>query len=219
MVGTYAYVNPVVAVVLGWLVLHEPITGRMLAAMALILGAVLWIQLAARPGAATAKRPRARCSAGIRRTHDEHRRDSTARGIPRRRSRTSSRGSRTARYRRAEWTHRAHLTVALWYATHHEAGEALDRMRAGILRLNRRTACPPRRRAGTTRPSPASTCTWSRATWRAKAARATGPSAPTGLVARYGDRELPLRHYSEGRLKSLEARAAWVEPDLEPLGW
>jgi drug/metabolite transporter (DMT)-like permease len=48
-VGTYAYVNPVVAVLLGWLVLHEPITGRMLAAMGLILGAVLWIQLASRP--------------------------------------------------------------------------------------------------------------------------------------------------------------------------
>jgi drug/metabolite transporter (DMT)-like permease len=59
VVGTYAYVNPVVAVVLGWLVLHEPITGRMLAAMALILGAVLWIQLASRPrtAAATGRSP------------------------------------------------------------------------------------------------------------------------------------------------------------------
>ena len=37
----------------------------------------------------------------------------------------------------AEWTHRAHLTVALWYATHHEAADALDLVRAGILRLNR----------------------------------------------------------------------------------
>jgi drug/metabolite transporter (DMT)-like permease len=48
VVGTYAYVNPVVAVLLGWVVLHEPITARMLVAMALILGAVLWIQLASR---------------------------------------------------------------------------------------------------------------------------------------------------------------------------
>jgi drug/metabolite transporter (DMT)-like permease len=56
VVGTYAYVNPVVAVLLGWLVLSEPITGRMLAAMALILGSVLWIQLAGRP-AARAERP------------------------------------------------------------------------------------------------------------------------------------------------------------------
>jgi drug/metabolite transporter (DMT)-like permease len=57
IVGTYAYVNPVVAVVLGWLVLSEPITGRMLTAMALILGSVLWIQLAARPATAAASRP------------------------------------------------------------------------------------------------------------------------------------------------------------------
>jgi drug/metabolite transporter (DMT)-like permease len=56
VVGTYAYVNPVVAVLLGWLVLSEPITQRMLAAMALILGSVLWIQLAGRP-AVRAKAP------------------------------------------------------------------------------------------------------------------------------------------------------------------
>jgi drug/metabolite transporter (DMT)-like permease len=42
-------VNPVVAVLLGWLVLHEAITGRTIAAMVLILGAVLLIQLAPKP--------------------------------------------------------------------------------------------------------------------------------------------------------------------------
>jgi drug/metabolite transporter (DMT)-like permease len=41
LVGTYAYVNPVVAVLLGWLLLDEAITGRTLGAMALILGAVV----------------------------------------------------------------------------------------------------------------------------------------------------------------------------------
>ncbi|MEP7175910.1 MAG: EamA family transporter [Gemmatimonadales bacterium] len=56
VVGTYAYVNPVVAVALGWLVLSEPITGRMLAAMGLILGAVLWIQLSTRPRLAAGAR-------------------------------------------------------------------------------------------------------------------------------------------------------------------
>jgi drug/metabolite transporter (DMT)-like permease len=44
IVGTYAYVNPVIAVLLGWLLLAEPITGRTVIAMALILGAVVWIQ-------------------------------------------------------------------------------------------------------------------------------------------------------------------------------
>ncbi|MEZ0335808.1 MAG: EamA family transporter, partial [Gemmatimonadales bacterium] len=46
LVGTYAYVNPVVAVLLGWLILHESVTLRTFAAMGLILGAVLMIQLA-----------------------------------------------------------------------------------------------------------------------------------------------------------------------------
>lgn len=44
IVGTYAYVNPVIAVLLGWLLLGEPVTARTFVAMALILGAVVWIQ-------------------------------------------------------------------------------------------------------------------------------------------------------------------------------
>jgi drug/metabolite transporter (DMT)-like permease len=46
VVGTYAYVNPVVAVLLGWMILDEAITLRTIGAMGLILGAVLMIQLA-----------------------------------------------------------------------------------------------------------------------------------------------------------------------------
>src|SRR2546428_139465 len=45
IVGTYAYVNPVIAVLLGWLILSEPVTARTFLAMSLILGAVIWIQL------------------------------------------------------------------------------------------------------------------------------------------------------------------------------
>ena len=48
IVGTYAYVNPVIAVLLGWLLLREPVTARTFLAMALIIGAVLWIQLFSR---------------------------------------------------------------------------------------------------------------------------------------------------------------------------
>ncbi len=42
-VSTYAYVTPLVAVVLGWALLHEPITARTLGAIALLLGAVVLI--------------------------------------------------------------------------------------------------------------------------------------------------------------------------------
>jgi drug/metabolite transporter (DMT)-like permease len=57
IVGTYAYVNPVVAVLLGWLILNEAVTLRTFAAMGLILGAVLMIQLAPRSAAKAEARP------------------------------------------------------------------------------------------------------------------------------------------------------------------
>ena len=51
-VATYAYVNPVVAVFLGWLIASEPITSRVLLAAAVIIGGVAVIVSAPRAGAA-----------------------------------------------------------------------------------------------------------------------------------------------------------------------
>jgi drug/metabolite transporter (DMT)-like permease len=59
IVGTYAYVNPVIAVLLGWLFLHEPITRRMIIAIALILAAVVWIQFSHKARSAIGHRPSA----------------------------------------------------------------------------------------------------------------------------------------------------------------
>lgn len=42
-VSTYAYVNPVVAVFLGWLVLHEPVTGYILAGSAIVVASVVLV--------------------------------------------------------------------------------------------------------------------------------------------------------------------------------
>jgi len=50
-VSTYAYVNPVVAVFLGWLVLHEPVGPRTLAASAVIVAAVVIVTVQRRRGA------------------------------------------------------------------------------------------------------------------------------------------------------------------------
>jgi drug/metabolite transporter (DMT)-like permease len=43
--GTYAYVNPIVAVFLGWVILGEPVTGRTLLAAAVILIGVSLVSL------------------------------------------------------------------------------------------------------------------------------------------------------------------------------
>jgi drug/metabolite transporter (DMT)-like permease len=48
LVGTYAYVNPIVAVFLGWLVLGEPLTVRTLIAAGVIISGVVLITLSRR---------------------------------------------------------------------------------------------------------------------------------------------------------------------------
>jgi drug/metabolite transporter (DMT)-like permease len=59
LVSTYAYVNPVVAVFLGWAIASEPVTAGMLVGAAVILGGVALITSAAAGGSAraAAKRP------------------------------------------------------------------------------------------------------------------------------------------------------------------
>lgn len=47
--ATYAYVNPVVAVILGWLIASEPVTPRMLLAAAVIVGSVVLITTYSEP--------------------------------------------------------------------------------------------------------------------------------------------------------------------------
>ena len=57
-VMTYAYVNPVVAVFLGWLILREPVGGWMLAGMAIIVaGVAITTAAPVRPGQLTAGAP------------------------------------------------------------------------------------------------------------------------------------------------------------------
>lgn len=48
LVATYAFVNPVVAVFLGWLIADEPVGPRTLVAATLIVGAVVWLMLEGR---------------------------------------------------------------------------------------------------------------------------------------------------------------------------
>jgi drug/metabolite transporter (DMT)-like permease len=54
--ATYAYVNPVVAVFLGWLLLDEPVGPRTLAASAVILAAVVIVTLAKNKAGPAARR-------------------------------------------------------------------------------------------------------------------------------------------------------------------
>ncbi len=55
LVGTYAYVNPVVAVLLGWWLADEPVTARTLAGMVVIVGSVILVRRSRTPGSPAAR--------------------------------------------------------------------------------------------------------------------------------------------------------------------
>lgn len=118
---------------------------------------------------------------------------------------------------RAEWSHRAHLTVACWYLICHAEPEATSRIREGIKKYNTSQGIETTKERGY---HETMTMFWARLV-RAHLAKATleRPLAAlvNDLVARCADKHLPFEYYSRDRLMSWEARLDWREPDLKPL--
>ena len=113
----------------------------------------------------------------------------------------------------AAWTHREHLTVALWYLRRHPRHEATQRMRAGILRFNGRHG----RLAGY---HETITLAWIALIACFLAERDEGQSIAAltnDLIKACGEKDYLLRHYSKEVLLSDPARRGWVPPDRLPL--
>jgi len=114
---------------------------------------------------------------------------------------------------RSEWTHRAYLTVALFYCVRHPRETASARMRDGIIRLNEMNGVANTRTSGY---HETMTVFWistvkgfvNTSTKRDLVVQANE------LIAAFDDPRLPLKFYSSKLLFSPEARAAYVRPDL-----
>lgn len=117
----------------------------------------------------------------------------------------------------ADWTHRAHLTVAAWYVLWYGPDAALDHVRDGIRAYNAAHGI-----AQTPTGGYHETITrfyvWlvSRAVSRA-GVNGSLASLVNQVVDECTDREIPFAYYSRERLMSLDARRQWIEPDLAPL--
>jgi hypothetical protein len=115
------------------------------------------------------------------------------------------------------WTHQAHLRVGLWHLLRHPDDEALALLRSRIQKYN-----VSRGGVNTDSAGYHETITrfyvWviDRFVRSVDRSRSVDELAEE-LIARWGDKELPLRYYSRSRLFSVLARREWVEPDLVPL--
>ena len=124
----------------------------------------------------------------------------------------------TAAIPAAEWTHHAHLTVGTWHVARYGPDAALERMRAGIRRLN---AAHGTIDSATRGYHETITCAYVRLLAAFLATRPAGePLAATITALLAGPlaaRDALARHYSRERLLSIAARRGWIEPDLAPL--
>jgi hypothetical protein len=118
----------------------------------------------------------------------------------------------------SEWTHQAHLAVGAWHVAQFGADEALARLRVGIRRLNDSHGTPNSATRGYHE-------TISRAYVVLLAEFLDSVSDTMPLAERVtrllgsplSARDALLQFYSRERLMSPEARATWIEPDVQPL--
>ena len=114
---------------------------------------------------------------------------------------------------KVEWTHREHLTVALWYLCRHPRAEATHLIRSGIQRYNLATNNP-------TGYHETITLAWVAVITRFLAERGTvmdSAAATAALLNECGDKLYLLQYYSREVLMSDAARHGWVAPDVMPL--
>ncbi|MEG4942929.1 hypothetical protein [Microcoleus sp. F4-D5] len=118
---------------------------------------------------------------------------------------------------RSQWTHEAHLTVALWYLFYDSEQEAINAIRNGIKLYNSIQGIESTKNSGY---HETLTLFWVRTIRQYLADESHNQSIvylANGLIAKYADRTLPFRYYTRDRLMSWEARNSWVEPDLKSL--
>jgi hypothetical protein len=115
---------------------------------------------------------------------------------------------------RTEWTHQAHLAVGLWHVSQYKRKDALQRLRAGITRLNESNGVVNSATGGyhetVTRAYVALLSDFA-----ARHADKTAAERVRALLEDpLSDKKALLRFYSRALLESSEARLDWVEPDL-----
>jgi len=118
---------------------------------------------------------------------------------------------------RPEWTHQAHLTVALWYLVHCSGREATARIRNGIKRYNAANGVHMTKDSGYHETITLFwICVLSKYLLFADAGCSFVELA-NGMIALFSDGRYPFEYYSRELLLSWRARTSWVEPDLKAL--
>lgn len=122
---------------------------------------------------------------------------------------------------RSQWTHPAHLTVALWFLSHYPQVESIARIRVGIrVGIRRYNQAVEIHNTATSGYHETITQFWIRRIQlflHQQSSTLFTLEQCNELIQQCCDPKLPLQYYSHDYLMSWQARSTWVEPDLRPL--
>ncbi len=115
-----------------------------------------------------------------------------------------------------DWTHEAHLLVALWHLKHYSKAEATCYLRSRIISYNEVVGTENGPRSGYHE-----TLTlfwiWVIAEFLKKYDGDLVELSSLFIKSKYADKRLPFQFYTKAKLISIEARASWVAPDRQAL--
>ena len=118
-------------------------------------------------------------------------------------------------YTPEEFVHVRHLTVAAWYFATMESKAAREKMRAGLRRFIAHH--------GKNGYHVTITEFWLERVEKLVAERRDAEKGLVPLVnsvvERCSDKNLIYEFYSRARIASAEAKAAWIEPDIQSMNW
>jgi hypothetical protein len=124
------------------------------------------------------------------------------------------RGFETCTIAPADFSHGAHLTVALWYVAHAPLAEAITQMRQNLHRFIAHHGVDPQKYNETI------TQFWLKLVQHFRAHAGADrplPDVANELLARCSNAQLLFVHYSRELVQTSAAQTGWVEPDLRPL--
>jgi phosphoglycolate phosphatase-like HAD superfamily hydrolase len=113
-----------------------------------------------------------------------------------------------------QWNHRSHVRVAFLYASAYDVESATDRMRAGIKAYNKANRVPESLESGY---HETITVAFMRLTCDAVVGQSSSFEDFTRRCPELFDKRMLFRFYSRNRIRSAEAKATFVEPDLGPV--
>lgn len=113
-----------------------------------------------------------------------------------------------------EWTHQAHLVVAICYCDAYSQDEALNRVRQNIRNYNEAVGTPNTDTSGY-HETMTRFWIWTAGKFLESHQFSSLEEACNHFVdSKYAAREYPFEYYSRAHLFSAKARHHWVEPDL-----